>query len=278
MVVALMLAGACGDDKGGATEASMSGETPATEASASATQASATGAGTDAATEPTGAATDDPTGGGGAMFCQEECSVDADCKENGDDFGFKCVDKRCTVEIEKCTGELDCQAQASAWTMPCASSADCGTQVCIEVEGEGRCALVPSDVIMCDVYGFAEVTRPSFPEAQDVTVCAAVGYECRPEGYCFNPCESDTDCENVTGFPKCDVGAGTCGCSSDDDCKVLMQPSRSTCHDGVCGCGKDADCEGAGGDLCLDGGLCGCSSADACTNKSFDGTVVLCAG
>lgn len=282
LVSLFVLSAGCGDDKGGG-EGSSSGATPATEASASeasASEASATAASaTDSATsEPTGDPTADPTAAPDGMYCVDECSGDADCKEQGMDFGFKCVDKRCTVEASGggCADDFDCQVQLSGWSTVCAAQADCSGGVCVDIGGEGRCALAPSDVVMCAVFSQVEVSIPRFPEGDDVTVCSNTDYECSADGVCTDPCTADADCTQFTGYPKCNLGTGVCECGGDDDCALLNAPAQSVCHAGFCGCGSDGDCAGVNSDVCNPGGLCGCSSASACTQPGFDGTTQVC--
>ncbi len=273
----LVIAAACGDDKGG-TDGSTSNATPATEGTGDTpTEASGSSGMT---SEPTGDPTADPTSAPGGMYCQDECSADADCVAMGMNFGFKCVDKRCAAEASGggCSDDLDCQVQLSGWAMSCAAQTDCAGQVCIDIGGEGRCAVAPSDAVMCEVFNQKEIMFPRFPEGDQVPVCSNTDYTCEDGGVCENPCESDADCTQITGYPVCNVGTGLCECGSDDDCALLDRPAASVCQNGFCGCGTDADCAGTNTDVCNEGGLCGCSSATVCTQAGFDGTTPVCAG
>lgn len=266
LVSTLVIAAACGDDKGG------------TDGSSSATATDT--AGTDSPTStPTSDPTADPTAGPAGSFCQEECSVDADCMEMGMDLGFTCSEGRCTSDSGKCTGDIDCQVQLSGWVTTCAAQAECPGQVCIDIGGgQGRCATPPSDFIMCETLMQKEIQAPPIEGGADVTVCANTDYTCK-DSVCQNPCESDTDCSMLPGFPHCDTGTGACQCTSDEDCKATNSPVSSVCHDGFCGCGKDEDCAGAtNADVCTASGFCGCSDATVCTTKAFEGTKLVCEG
>lgn len=273
LVSMVLVATACGDDKGG-EEGSTSNSSPATDGTGNSPTESTPTEGTG------GDPTNDPTAAPGGSYCQDVCSEDADCFTMGMDFGFKCVEQRCTFagESEGCTDDFSCQVQLSGWTMNCASAGDCPGQVCVDIGGEGRCATEPSDLIMCEIFSQKEAMLPRFPEGDQVTVCSNTDYECGDEGQCENPCESDADCAQITGYPKCNVGTGVCECAGDDDCAKIGSPAASVCQSGFCGCGVDADCAGTNTDVCNDGGLCGCSSVMACTQKGFDGTTPVCEG
>jgi hypothetical protein len=234
-------------------------------------------------TDPTTNGTD-PTGGGGdAQFCQEECAGDADCTVGGQDIGLKCIDKRCASDIPPCTANEQCQAQFSGWFTECQDDTACEAllQVCIDIgdPNAGRCATPPSDVIMCETLMQSEITAKKFMDGSDVQVCANTSSECHPDGYCFDPCESNTDCEMIAGLPMCNVGTGACECASDDDCKNSGVDGWAVCNNGVCGCGSDADCAGSdNADKCYDG-ACGCSDVAVCqADPVFDGTTKVCEG
>lgn len=233
-------------------------------------------------TEPTTNGTD-PTGGGGdGMFCQEECAGDGDCTVMGGmNAGFTCVDNRCTIPSDPCTGNEACQAQFSGWFVDCQDDAGCPGQVCIDVgdPAAGRCATPPSDFLMCETIMQSETMVKKFMDGSDVTVCANLEAECHPDGYCWNPCDSNTECMNAVGHPMCNVDTGACECASDDDCKNSGQAGYAVCNNGVCGCASDADCAGLdAADKCYDG-ACGCSAVEACQgDQLFDGTTKVCEG
>ncbi len=267
VVSMLVMSVGCGDDKG-----DTDGSTDGSGTAGSATEGSTTDSPT---TEPTG----DPTAAPEGMYCQDACEVDADCQEQGMDFGFKCALQRCKPEAtDGCMDDLDCQVQLSGWSTVCATQADCPGQVCIDVGGAGRCATPPSDFVMCTTFNQVEVSLARFPEGDPVTVCSNTDYECGADGACVNPCMSDADCTQSAGFPVCNVGTGICECGGDDDCGMLGVPALSVCHAGVCGCGTDADCTGMNIDVCNENGACGCSSAAVCTQPGFDGTTPVCEG
>lgn len=240
------------------------------------------GTSTDGTTNPTTTNSTDPTGGGGdAQFCQEQCAGDGDCTIMGMDQGFTCQDGRCTSDFGKCTTNEQCQAVFSGWVTECQDDAGCPGQVCIDIgdAAAGRCATPPSDFIMCETLMQSEITAKKFMDGSDVTVCANTSSECHPDGYCWDPCEANTDCANVSGHPQCNTGTGACECASDDDCKNSGVDGFAVCNNGVCGCAADSDCAGLDyADKCYSGS-CGCSVVDVCkSDQLFDGTTKVCEG
>jgi len=307
LVCALVFAAACGDDKGGETEASTSATTSGTATTGGATMTDPTaGTTTDDPTtmsstpttmssEPTTMSsepttpttmttmstdpTEDPTAGGGGQFCQESCQSDADCTSMGVDIGFSCVDNRCQGSSGGCADDNACRATFSGWATTCATQAECPGQACINIGGgAGRCATVPSDFLMCETIMQEEIMMPAIEGGMDIAVCANTDYVCKDE-VCTNPCEDNLSCAMAAGHPQCNVGTGTCECTSDADCMNSGVMGYAKCNDGVCGCGTDADCAGAtNADVCTKDGYCGCSNADVCTTKVFDGTMTVCEG
>jgi hypothetical protein len=206
--------------------------------------------------------------------CKETCSKDADCTIAGQNEGYTCAGGVCSSgEALTCTSNDECDALFSGWVTPCTSQMECEGQVCISLEGMGRCAFAPGDGLTCDMVGMEEVQAMTI-EGMAATVCGQTGTECTG-GTCRNPCKSDAECYPDLGTPRCDADSGACECTGDADCAVIGAPALSKCNQGVCGCGTDADCVGDNMDACLDG-VCGCSSAAVCTVKTFDGTVQSC--
>ncbi len=295
---ALALVPACGDDKGNDEGSETTNSTPSTATDANTDPGTGTAGETGTATddpttntpttnepttdEPTGdpTATDpttDPTAGDDGQFCQEVCSVDADCTVMGADSGLKCVESRCTSDFGKCDSDAACQATVSGWITSCASDAECLMgQLCIDVGGKGLCATAPG-MLTCEQLMQSEVTVQAIGGG-DVTVCANTDYVCNDQGFCENPCEDNAECAIIPGYPQCNLDTGTCECTSDADCAATNSPSTSVCNNGVCGCGSDADCAGTNTDVCNANGFCGCSDASVCTTKSFDGTMSVCEG
>jgi hypothetical protein len=178
-----------------------------------------------------------------------------------------------------CADDFECVALFSGWMTPCTAGGgecDAMAMVCIKYEGEGRCALPPSDFVMCDAFGFDDLEVEDIDGAM-VTVCAKSAAECGANGACSVPCKADTDCTSGA-YPVCDTNTGICGCATDDHCATLGLAQASTCNAGLCGCGADADCvSGKAGDLCMSGS-CGCSADAACADvtNSFDGGMISC--
>ncbi|WAS91674.1 hypothetical protein [Nannocystis punicea] len=302
LFVALLAPLACGDDKGGDTE--TSGVATETTQSSQPTQASQTmgatmagtegtegtaGTETSAATEssetetvPTtaGPTTEGETNGGSGQFCQEECAGDADCTLGGVDMGYTCQNSRCVNESFKCSTDTQCNATISGWVLDCAAQADCMMgYACVNIgDGVGKCAIVPSDFIMCETLTQEQLMADPIEGGAQIAVCGKTGAKCENE-VCFDPCEANTDCPAQGGHPVCNTGTGRCECGSDADCTASGFPGFAVCNAGVCGCGQDSDCAGTMySDKCYDG-TCGCSTVDVCqTAQAFDGTMKVCEG
>lgn len=226
---------------------------------------------------PTTGSTEAPTTGGpdGAMFCEERCMVDADCAFEGYQTGASCKDNRCVQD--PCMGDNDCLVNGFLNLKKCATQADCGGDLCVDIgDGVGRCASNPAEV-PCDILSedAQEAMYPPIEGGAPVTVCTFPEYGCK-DGACFDPCETDDDCP-FTHEPTCDVNTGLCMCNSDADCQSVPEFQRPVCIAGQCGCGGDADCAGKDNvDRCYEG-TCGCSSKAACTTTPlYDGTIFVC--
>ena len=314
-LLACVLVPACGDNGGDSSTGSTTNTTPGmmttdptgtstvdptgtnttdptTEPTTTPTTEPTTTPTTDPTTDPTG----DPTAGDGT-FCQEQCAVDGDCTVMGFDAGLKCTDGRCAGS--GCADDNACIQQSSGWNMDCMDQAGCPAGACIDVGGGvGKCAVVPSEFVMCGALLQQEVMYPPIEGGADIVVCANTDFKCT-DGACTNPCESDAECV-VAGLTQCDAGtgacrcaddagcmaanpatprcteSGSCGCATDDNCAAT--PNTPTCGpQGFCGCATDANCEAAGtGDRCFNGG-CGCSDATACPAvTAYDGTMFVC--
>jgi hypothetical protein len=189
------------------------------------------------------------------------------------DLGYTCEGGRCVGDASKCESGDECDALFSGWAIACMSQMECSEQqVCIDLEGMGRCAVRPDDFLECATLKMEEVQAVTI-EGMPVTVCGVTGTLCE-DGVCRDPCESDADC--FPGLPRCNVRTGHCECESDADCATFGVPSLSQCNGGSCGCGSDADCVGANIDTCYEG-VCGCSGDAVCTMPVFDGTQAGCA-
>ncbi len=249
----------------------------------------------------TGGATGDPTGdptmGSGADetstpdsggpsggFCVHQCEVDGDCTVAGADIGLTCTDGFCQGEggkVETCSDDEACIAQLSGWEFGAACTAGGGEcepsmGACLDVGGEGHCALAPSEFFACADSGFDEIQTTDIDGAM-VTVCGDSNAACGDDGFCFSPCAEDADCA-APSATTCNTNTGFCECASDDDCATLESSNLSSCNAGVCGCGEDQDCvDGGAGDVC-NSGSCGCSGDAACGDvvNSFDGGMINC--
>lgn len=287
LVLALVCT-ACADGKGdtdatGSTTGASTGAGTA-ELSASASSANPTdppGTTTTTTTDSSAGASGDASGDAsgepeGALFCQERCRADADCTATGTNIGFTCQGGRCVGDSSDCTDSDECRVIYSGWVTLCDAQQDCPGQVCIAIGGgEGRCATVPSDLLMCELLEQSEVTMPAIEGDGDLVVCANTSYTCK-DAICQNPCEDDLSCSSMPGHPRCDVDTGVCGCKTDVQCQTSGVPGWTRCNAGTCGCGVDTDCVGSfNADVCQDG-FCGCSSITACTVQTFDGTTPVC--
>lgn len=303
LFVALCAVPACGDDKGGDTEtagvSTQSTQTMGTTSAATDDTASAT-EDTTSATEdtastvtspttttapttmgPTTNTTEDTTTGGPAgQYCQEACVGDADCMIGGVDMGWTCQDSRCTTDAGKCSTDTQCNALFSGWATDCAAQADCQMGfACVDIgEGMGKCAVTPSDFLMCETLMMEELQVPAIEGGMDIAVCGKTGAKCDNE-VCTDPCESNAECPAQGGHPMCNAGTGKCECTSNEDCAATGLGYLTTCNNGVCGCGSDADCVTTmGSDKCFEG-VCGCSTVDVCpAENAFDGTTKVCEG
>ena len=272
---------ACGGSPSSTETGSSETSAPQSDActTATSTMTPTTGATGGATTGTTGDATAGstsmPTTGepDGAMFCEERCTVDADCAISGDNSGLSCKDNRCVDD--PCLADQDCLFNGVFLLRKCAAQADCEMSVCVDAgDGVGRCAEVADGSQNCQGLGGSEAIYPPIEGGAPVAVCVFPEYVCR-DGECDNPCESDDDCFLIIQ-PTCDVGTGECICKSDADCQAVPGSDRPLCIAGRCGCASDTDCVGGDTDRCYDG-RCGCSSEAACTFSAlFDGTTVVC--
>jgi hypothetical protein len=209
--------------------------------------------------------------------CLERCEDDADCYVGGEPSAFACEDNRCLGETSSnCTSDEDCIPIFSGWYYTCNTTDDCSGQVCIDIgEAEGRCATAPTEYVACADIDMVEIEMPLNDGTGNVIVCARLDTECNEDGYCFDPCEVDADCEYYPGMPVCETSTGRCICTSDGHCAGAT--GVSVCVDGYCLCANDQDClELPAADTCYDG-YCGCSDVSICTTEpTFDGTTWAC--
>ncbi|MEZ4454069.1 MAG: hypothetical protein R3B09_31735 [Nannocystaceae bacterium] len=266
----------------GTTTAGSTAGTAATEGTEGTGTDSGTASGTATSTAGTSTTASETTGGGSAgdgMFCVESCENDADCLLDGVDMDYKCVNNFCQTDSSSstCSADDECIALLSGWVTPCEDDNGCPGQVCVDVGGVGRCATEPSDLVMCDLFGFDEVDGNKYPGGEAVVVCANAGAKCGDSGLCYDPCTSDDDCASLgPAFQHCDVNSGVCGCESDNECEGAI--NASVCVDHTCQCASDADCTAVPyADTCYQG-FCGCSGDAACGSYTpvFDGTMVGC--
>jgi hypothetical protein len=200
-----------------------------------------------------------------AFFCQEVCQADDDCSAD-----FHCVEQRCfhrQVRLE-CETDAQCVPQASGWYTSCADDTACPGQACIEVEGAGRCAAVPSEFLTCEQIGMQPTERARHGAAGTVVACTQTRSSCQ-EGRCTVLCQVDAHCGGE--YPHCDVPSGRCQCTP-----TSCQTNARVCQDGLCRCTSDADCDQGAADTCY-GGFCGCSGPAICPEQtSQPGTVWSC--
>lgn len=200
-----------------------------------------------------------------AFFCQEVCQADDDCSAD-----FHCVEQRCfhrQVRLE-CDADAQCVPQASGWYTACDDDTACPGQACIEVEGSGRCAVVPSEFLTCEQIGMQVTERARHGAAGTVGVCTQTRSSCQ-DGRCTVLCQVDAHCGGE--YPHCDVPSGRCQCTP-----TSCQTNASVCQDGLCRCTSDADCDQGAADTCF-GGFCGCSGTAICPEQtSQPGTVWSC--
>ena len=281
---------ACSDDGGGESASGIvtTFGTESASASASGPSTSATDSDPSASDSQTSAssdsdsATDSDSGGSGDSFCVHNCASDADCFIDGIDSGFVCQDNLCTSSSASCTGQEECVALFSGRSngSPCTpggGECDAAMQVCLDIEGAGRCAIAPSDFIDCVGIGMEEIQTTDI-DGNPVIVCGRPNADCHPDGYCWLPCQTDADCASES-YPSCNPGTGFCECTSDAGCAALGLPQASVCNAGVCGCSSDDDClAGGAGDLCTSSGSCGCSDDAACAafSNPYDGGMYVC--
>lgn len=291
------------DMAGGGTTTDMAGGGGSQDMSGGGMETDMGGGGT---TSDMGGGTETDMNGGGSGnsdFCQEECAQDSDCTINGSDLNYVCdmSSKRCTIEVDGCSFDSECQAQYSGWVTACTSAMDCPGQVCVDPDedGSGLCATAPSEFVDCTTFSQSEVTVKDIDGA-DTVVCANTRAVCNSAtSACELRCTEDAHCESDYRGNVCDTGTGqckcndnsnctfdgfstcgansTCGCGSDADC--ADNPVGTKCYDtGFCGCAQDSECaDSSAGDVCnTNSGACTCSSASACTMKSFDGTTSVC--
>ena len=227
--------------------------------------------------------TDTDTAGEDNDYCVHQCEADDDCLINGMDAGLSCVDSFCLADTDvSCTTDDECVALLSGWSSgaPCTSGGgecEAAMQICLDIEGEGHCALAPSDFIECADAGMEEIPTTDIDGAP-VVVCGRPEAACHPDAYCFLPCASDLDCSSAA-YPACNPTTGLCECSSDADCQTIGSPQFGTCNQGICGCSSDGDCLAAGvGDICNSFGACGCTDDAACSgvDNPYDGGMVEC--
>ena len=179
----------------------------------------------------------------------------------------------------ECFDDASCRTLYSGWSSACSAQDQCPAQsACVDLGGgAGTCAWVPSDELACADLKFTEILMPLLGGDMDIVVCAETGYSC-VAGRCKNPCEDDEACAYPWGTPRCNLATGECECSSDADCSGALVPGWQVCLAGVCGCAVDEHCKDVvNADTCNASGQCGCSSTAVCEQKTFDGTVPVCA-
>lgn len=272
--LALLLA--CNDrEAASATDTATTGATTSSSTAASGT--STTGATTTDVTTTDAPTTDTPTTGapGDALQrCQPTCAADRDCTIAGQDIGFLCLAGVCRPP--PCTDDAACVRALSGWTEPCAGQDTCPQgHVCIDADGEGRCALTPTMFLACADLGLDERELPTIAGDMTVTVCGVPSATCSA-GTCSAPCTSDAACPAQLGHPRCELATGACVCTEDRDCQDTMKPGLIACIAGRCGCRSDMDCTGGTNvDTCY-AGACGCASTASCDQQVFDGVTQVC--
>jgi hypothetical protein len=230
--------------------------------------ADARGDATDAAVDR-GGVTDAPPWLG--KSCVERCNADRDCVPSLPVADFECDlgTRRCV----QCRNDLACVATASGWVLACASAGDCmlAGDVCIEVNGLGRCAFTSAT---CGGIFPDDIAVREFGTATMVTVCGVGSSACR-DGRCVDRCGPIHTCTPEQGGRTCNEITGQCECTDDNDCAGGVGVSKCNETTRRCECARNADCEGTDDvDICVDG-RCGCSSVSVCT-PDFKGTTLSC--
>lgn len=231
----------------------------------------------DARTQTNGTETSGTTGEVHGDQCLPMCSSDTDCAIMGIDMGWICTENACGLR-PLCTTNDECVAKESGWTAgePCtAGGGECAAnmQVCLEIDGEGHCAIAPTDALNCEELHMVEMSVPDI-DGNDVAVCGKPNATCTEKGVCFAPCTSNDECSS-SAYPSCNIDTGYCECTSDADCQTFVP--NSVCNAGSCGCGSDQDCiDSLRGDMCVEG-QCRCSNDQACGEPiPFDGATYSC--
>jgi hypothetical protein len=200
--------------------------------------------------------------------CKETCTTSADCGT-----GNVCQLGACHAAntfSEKCSADADCIAEASAWTVPCTSTANCSANfVCVDTGGGvGKCAAL-SSAPFCVIQP-ATFDMPKIDGTGNIEVCGDnAGLLCHPvKKTCETPCAAAIpDCVAHPSLKAC--VNGFCGCGSNANCASGYCDTAT----GICGCDASTDCPSS--NPTCSGNKCGCNGVGECT-KQFTGTTLSC--
>lgn len=225
-----------------------------------------------AAGEGAGSGADGGTGGALPPIgpaCAYECDDAYDC----DPFVYVYCDPiqhRCRNYGSGCATHDDCALSNDFHLEVCVEDSDCDVagDLCVVLQGEGRCARPPAST-GCPVGEPVAVRH--FSRLEDIVVCGTGSARCE-NGACVEGCTIQPDyCTVYRGLgPVCDPVSGRCGgCRDDDDC-TGWDVSHCNRLTGFCECAGDADCAARpdGRNTCVDG-ACSCSGPEACANSRY---------
>jgi hypothetical protein len=200
--------------------------------------------------------------------CKETCTTSADCGGTN-----VCQLGACHADngfSEKCNTDADCIPEASNWTVPCTSTANCATNsVCVDTGGGvGKCASL-SSAPFCVIQP-ATFDMPKIDGTGNVEVCGDnAGLLCHPvKKTCETPCTASVpDCFAQPTLKAC--VNGFCGCGSNANCASGYCDTAT----GICGCDASTDCPSS--NPTCSGNKCGCNGVGECT-KQFTSTTLSC--
>src|SRR5690606_2485778 len=173
----------------------------------------------------------------------------------------ECVE--CLDSTEHCAAPTPACAPATHECVECVETSDCATGVCDPTAHACVGCLESSDCAA--PTPFCDLEQQECAECLENSDCTAPEAAACDAGSC-SPCQSNADCEHLSGTTVCDVAAGecvectgtdyaSCGLNGDDE-PVVCDSRTRTCTDqvehdrGLCvACVSDANC--ALGQLCV---------------------------
>jgi hypothetical protein len=138
------------------------------------------------------------------------CADDAECQ--ADDPDLVCAENApywCSASY--CPGLDTCMSRG------CASDDECDDGFICIVQGRiGTCHRGCTDPTACLSMGAICMERlyPEDPRA----VCVQLPNQISPPPPAERECDTDADCAESPGRPRCNAALGKCGCGGDDDC------------------------------------------------------------